>query len=157
MAIKDTLQELVAPLVADLGYEFVGLEYQSNPKHRLLRIYIDREDGGVNLDDCERVSREVSALLDVEDPIKGQYSLEVSSPGVERPLFTPEQFTRFRGEQAKVQLHAPENGRRKLHGVIVRVEGNTLALAENGFEIEVSIDNIQKAHLAPDLDQVLKH
>lgn len=157
MAIKTTLEELVAPLVADLGYEFVGLEYQSNPKHRLLRIYIDRDDGGVNLDDCERVSREVSALLDVEDPINGQYSLEVSSPGIDRPLFTPEQFASFRGEQAKVQLHAPENGRRKLRGVIVRVEGNTLTVAENGLETEVSIDNIQKAHLTPDLDQVLKH
>lgn len=157
MAIKETLNELVAPLVADLGYEFVGLEYQSNPKHRLLRIYIDREDGGVDLDDCERVSREVSALLDVEDPIKGQYSLEVSSPGIERPLFTAEQFARFRGERAKIQLHAPENGRRKLHGVIVRVGENALTVAENGLEVEVSIDNIQKARLTPDLDQFLKH
>lgn len=156
MAIKETLDELVAPLVADLGYEFVGLEYQSNPKHRLLRVYIDKEDG-VNLDDCEQVSREVSALLDVEDPINGQYSLEVSSPGVERPLFTSEQFDHYRGEQARVWLHAPEQGRRKLHGVIVRVEDGLLTIAENGLEIEVTIDNIQKAHLAPDLDALMKH
>ncbi|NBB92557.1 MAG: ribosome maturation factor RimP, partial [Gammaproteobacteria bacterium] len=86
--MSDKLEALLAPLVADLGYEFVGIEYQSNPKNRLIRLYIDRPEEGIGVEDCERVSHEVSALLDVEDPVSGQYTLEVSSPGIERPLFT---------------------------------------------------------------------
>ena len=100
------LTHLLQPLVEDLGYEFVGLEHRSNPKNPALVLYIDRPEG-IAVDDCERVSREVAALLDVEDPIPGHYNLEVSSPGLDRPLFTLDQFERFRGETAQVSLFAP--------------------------------------------------
>ncbi|MCU0989705.1 MAG: ribosome maturation factor RimP [Xanthomonadales bacterium] len=94
---------MLQPLVEALGYEFVGLEHHSNPKSPALVIYIDRPDG-IAVEDCERVSREVAAVLDVEDPIPGHYNLEISSPGLDRPLFTLEQFERFTGQLAQVSL-----------------------------------------------------
>ncbi|MFC1696447.1 ribosome maturation factor RimP, partial [Pseudomonadota bacterium] len=94
------LTHLLQPLVEDLGYEFVGLEHGSNTKNPVLAVYIDSEDG-IAVEDCEKVSREVAALLDVEDPIPGHYNLEISSPGLDRPLFTLEQFGRFVGEVAR--------------------------------------------------------
>ena len=94
---SDKLTNLLQPLVEDLGYEFVGIERSSNPKNPVLIIYIDTPDG-IAVEDCEKVSREVAALLDVEDPIPGQYRLEVSSPGLDRPLFTLEHFGQFTGE-----------------------------------------------------------
>ncbi|AKS42803.1 ribosome maturation factor RimP [Wenzhouxiangella marina] len=152
MAAQDRIEALLAPVVEDLGYEFVGLEYSSNPKNRVLRIYIDQPEKGIDLDDCETVSREVSALLDVEEPISGQFTLEVSSPGVERPLFTAEQFSRFVGEQAKVQMHAPVDGRRRFKGTILGVDGDTVRLEVEGTEWSLDVNAMDKARLAPDLD-----
>ena len=155
MAVSDDLKRLIEPLVGDLGYEFVGLEYQSNPKNRLVRLYIDRPGVGVTLDDCELVSREVSALMDVEDPVSGHYTLEVSSPGLERPLFTDEQFRRFAGETARVYLHSPVESRRKITAVIVGIEDGVLELDDAGQRLHVEMDNVRRAHLAPDLDELL--
>lgn len=152
MAASDKLKALIGPLVEDLGYEFVGVEYQSNPKNRLVRIYIDREQTGVGIEDCERVSREVSALMDVEEPIPGQYTLEVSSPGVERPLFEAEHFQRFAGEIARVQMHVPVEGRRKFKGVIVRADETLVVLRVDGVDFELPLADIRRAELAPDLD-----
>ena len=104
----------------------------------------------VSIEDCETVSREVSAQLDVEDPISGNYTLEVSSPGVDRPLFTPAQFGRFVGESAKVGLKLPQDGRRRLQGVIVAFRDDTVVLDVDGTQVEVSADNIDKARLVPD-------
>ncbi len=108
----------------------------------------------VGIEDCEAVSREVSAQLDVEDPISGNYTLEVSSPGVDRPLFTPAQFARFLGEQAKVVLHLPQDGRRRLQGRIVAVEGERIDLEVDAKpepqRVSVVFDNIEKARLVPD-------
>lgn len=156
MAVSDDLTRLIEPLVGDLGYEFVGLEYQSNPKNRLVRLYIDRPGIGVTLDDCELVSREVSALMDVEDPVSGQYTLEVSSPGLERPLFTAEQFRRFAGEKARVFLYEPLERRRKITAVIVGVdESAVLELDDAGERLHIDMNNIRRAHLAPDMDELL--
>ncbi len=130
MSSSQRLNDLLQPLVEQLGYEFVGLEYLNNPKQSVLRIYIDGEDG-VGLEDCETVSREVAALLDVEDPIKGHYNLEVSSPGLDRPLFTPEQYARFAGEEAQLSLFAPMDGRRKFKGVILDADEEALRLELN--------------------------
>lgn len=150
MSMQENLEALIAPLVTDLGYEFVGLEYRSNPKHRLVRLYIDRPDDGIRIDDCERVSREVSALLDVEDPIPGHFTLEVSSPGVERPLFTLEQFVRFAGREALVHLHAPVDGRRKFRGRILRAgEGRVVLEIETGEQV-LEFADIRKANLIGD-------
>ena len=112
------LTNLLKPLIEDLGYEFVGLEQRSHPKNPVLAIYIDRPEG-ISVEDCERVSREVAALLDVEDPIQGHYSLEISSPGLDRPLFNLQQFEQFRGETVKVTVYAPVEGRRKFKGAIL--------------------------------------
>ena len=148
------LTRLLQPLVEDLGYEFVGIEYQSNPKNPVVVIYIDRPEG-IAIEDCETVSREVAALLDVEDPIPGHYNLEVSSPGVDRPLFNAEQFARFKGEQAAVTLYAPMDGRRKFKGEILGAEGETVTMEQDGTEVVLEMGNIAKARLVPDYDALL--
>lgn len=155
MAVSDKLEALLAPLVEDLGYEFVGIEYQSNPKNRLIRLYIDRPEVGIGVDDCERVSHEVSALLDVEDPVSGQYTLEVSSPGIERPLFTGAHFARFVGEVARVMMAVPVEGRRKFKGPIVSADDEQVVLEVDGERHTLTVADIQRANLAPDVDALL--
>ncbi len=144
---------LLAPTVGSLGLELLGAEYLPSPGGALLRLYIDvpaGEERLVGIEDCEAVSREVSAQLDVEDPISGHYTLEVSSPGLDRPLFTPAQFERFAGEQAKVGLKLPQDGRRRLQGRILRTEGDTIVFDVDGTEFAVAAGNIDKARLVPD-------
>ena len=144
---------LIAPTVASLGLELLGVEYLPAPGGAMLRLYIDLPQGAerqVGIEDCEAVSREVSAQLDVADPISSHYTLEVSSPGVDRPLFTPAQFARFQGEQAKVGLKLPQDGRRRLQGRIMRVEGDTIVFEVDGAEFPVAMDNVDKARLVPD-------
>src|SRR6185369_7000297 len=97
---NEELTQLLAPVIADLGLECVGVEYSPSHGNSLVRVYIEAADRPVTVDDCEVVSRQVSASLDVHDPIEGRYTLEVSSPGLDRPLYTPEQFARFIGESA---------------------------------------------------------
>ena len=155
MSVQDNLVRLIRPAVESLGYEFVGLEYLSNPKNRLLRIYIDREPEGIGVEDCAEVSHEVSALLDVEDPIAGDYSLEVSSPGIERPLFEPEHYRRFIGELAQVHLFAPVGNRRKIKGVIREADAERVVLETDGQRYEIAYDGIRRANLKPDLDALL--
>ena len=150
----EKLTELVQPLVEDLGYEFVGLEYNSNPKNAVLRIYIDRAEG-VDIDDCSRVSREVAALLDVKDPIPGFYNLEISSPGLDRPLFTPEHFEQFNGEEVQVSLFAPQDGRRKISGTIISAGQEQVMLESGGVEYALNFNNIAKARLVPDYDELM--
>jgi ribosome maturation factor RimP len=146
---------LLAPTVQSLGLELLGIEYLPAPGGATLRLYIDvpASDGSermVGIEDCEAVSREVSAQLDVEDPITGNYTLEVSSPGVDRPLFDAAQFARFAGEQAKVTLRLPQDGRRRLTGRIVSVEGDCVTFDVDGGALVVDVDNIDKARLVPD-------
>jgi ribosome maturation factor RimP len=151
---QQRLNDLLQPLVESLGYEFVGMEYHNNPKQSVVRIYIDAE-AGVGLEDCETVSREVAALLDVEDPIKGHYNLEISSPGVDRPLFTPAQFARFAGEEAQVTLFAPADGRRKFKGVILDADDTTVRLEVDGDEVSLDFANVAKARLVPDYEALM--
>ena len=148
------LNELLQPLVEDLGYEFVGLEYNPNPKHSLLRIYIDHENG-VGITDCELVSRETAALLDVKDPIRSHYNLEVSSPGLDRPLFTPAHFAEFTGQQAQINLFAPQDGRRKFSGPILSAGETSVNIEQDGSEVTLEYDNIAKAKLIPDYEKIL--
>jgi len=147
------LTAMLQPLVNDLGYEFVGLEYSSNPKNPVLVLYIDKPEG-IAVEDCESVSREVAALLDVEDPIAGHYVLEVSSPGLDRPLFTPDQFARFEGEVARVTVFAPVSGRRKFKGRILGVEGDAIELDQDGVAVTLEHGNIAKARLVPDYERI---
>ena len=146
---------LLAPTVQSLGLELLGVEYLPTPGGALLRLYIDvpadaGEERTVGIEDCEATSREVSAQLDVADPISGHYTLEVSSPGVDRPLFTAPQFARFMGETAKVTLTLPQDGRRRLQDAIVSVDGNNITFDVDGTQFTVAIDNIEKARLVPD-------
>ena len=149
---SDKLTNLLQPLVEDLGYEFVGLE-RSNPKNPVLVIYIDRPDG-IAVEDCEKVSREVAALLDVEEPIPGQYRLEVSSPGLDRPLFTLEHFGQFTGEVAQISLFAPQDGRRNYKGQILGTEVGQVRIDQDGVEVTLELSNIAKARLVPDYDSI---
>lgn len=143
------IEALLEPAVQALGLELLGCEYAAGSSNALLRLYIDAADRPVNIDDCEAVSREVSALLDVHDPIDGHYTLEVSSPGIERPLFRPAHFARFAGEPAKVTVELPIDGRRRFHGRIVRVDGDDIVIDQDGAEVVIPHAAISKARLAP--------
>ena len=149
------ISALLAPTVESLGLELLGTEYLPSPGGAVLRLYIDVPAGEtermVGIEDCEAVSREVSAQLDVEDPISGNYTLEVSSPGIDRPLFAPAHYARYVGQSAKVGLKLPQEGRRRLQGRIARVEGDRVVIAEEKQEYEVAEANIEKARLVPDL------
>lgn len=155
MAVQDELTRLLRSPIEALGFEFVGLEYLSNPKNRLVRVYIDRDPDGISVDDCAEVSREVSAVLDVEDPVSGQYSLEVSSPGVERPLFVAEHYRQFAGERAVIHLFGPINGRRKLTGSLIGFDSDQVAIEVDGTRFDVPLDSIRRANLKPDMDALM--
>jgi len=146
---------LLAPTVQSLGLELLGVEYLPTHGGALLRLYIDvpvgTDDGRlVGIEDCEAVSREVSAQMDVADPISTHYTLEVSSPGIERPLFTPAQFARFVGQTAKITLRLPCDGRRRVQGRIEFVNDEEIVMAVDGKECVVAFNNIEKARLVPD-------
>jgi ribosome maturation factor RimP len=143
------LVNLIEPIVTGLGYECVGIEYNPHPQHGLLRIYIDHENG-ILVDDCSRVSHQISGMLDVEDPIPDNYQLEVSSPGTNRPLFKLAHFVRFIGKTVAVNLFAPVSGRRKITGLIEKVAGETVFLHEAGQTFEVPFAAMSKARLVPD-------
>lgn len=143
--------ELLAPVVSAQGLELLGVEFAPTGASALLRLYIDAPGRLVGIEDCEAVSREVAAVLDVNDPISSQYTLEVSSPGIDRPLFTPAQFGRFIGEQAKLTLRMAQDGRRRFIARITGVEGDVVLLAHEAGDMRVAHDNIEKARLVPDL------
>jgi len=140
---------LLEPIVEGLGYEFVGAEYLSQGKHSVLRVFIDKPDVGIAVEDCEAVSRQVSSMLDVEDPITGVYSLEVSSPGMDRPLFRPEHFEQFVGHEVKLLLSAPLNNRRKMTVLLKKMSDGIVFAELEGEAIEIDFENIEKAHLVP--------
>jgi len=148
MAKIDQLNEIVAPAVEAVGFEFVGLEYIAAGKHSILRIFIDHENG-INVDNCAEVSHQVSAVMDVEDPISSEYRLEVSSPGAERPLFTAKQFAQFMGDAVQVKLHRPLNGRRNFKGKISSVSDELVSIEVDGEVFEFSITMLEKANLIP--------
>ncbi|MUT34745.1 ribosome maturation factor RimP [Pseudomonas aeruginosa] len=147
----DQLQALLAPVVEALGYECWGVEFISQGRHSVLRVYIDRPEG-ILIDDCEAVSRQVSGILDVEDPISGEYTLEVSSPGMDRPLFTLEQFAKHAGEQVKIRLRSPYEGRRNYQGILRGVEEQDVVVLVDDHEYLLPIDSIDKANIIPRFD-----
>ncbi|MCB1560933.1 MAG: ribosome maturation factor RimP [Xanthomonadales bacterium] len=159
----DGLMELLTPAVAELGLELLGVEWHPAAEHSLLRLYIDLPQSaeaalteaphGVTVDHCEAVSREVEAVLDINDPIPGRYQLEVSSPGIDRPLFSAEQFERHVGETVKLQLRLPIEGRRRFQGRIEHVDINEqrIVLDVDEGELILAHDSIEKARIVPDL------
>lgn len=153
MAIKDAaLHALIEPVVSAMGFELWGIDFLSQGKHSRLVIFIDH-DNGVSVDDCADVSRQVSAVLDVEDPVRGEYRLEVSSPGLDRPLYTLDQFVRYQGHDVAVKLRAPFEGRRKFQGLLAGVEADEVLLHVDGEEYCFPIDGIDQAHVVPRFEE----
>ena len=144
--LQNEIEKLLKPSIEDMGYVLWGCEYLAQGKHSLLRVYVDKEDG-IGIEDCEQVSRQVSALLDVEDPIPGNYSLEVSSPGVPRPLFSDWQYQLYIGQDAHIKLFKPVGGKRKFTGTIVSATEDLLVLDISGTQQEFLFSNIVKASL----------
>ena len=142
------LTELLQPVVVGLGYELYGIEYLGQGKYSVLRLYIDREEG-ITLEDCERVSRQLSAVLDVEDPISGNYTLEVSSPGMDRPLLQRDHYERFSGEQIKLKTMRPIEGRSRYAGLLQGVQGDDVILEVDGETVTIPLDAINQARLVP--------
>ncbi|MGB5446633.1 MAG: ribosome maturation factor RimP [Psychromonas sp.] len=150
-SLEERITDMLTPSVEDLGYELVGIEYIRAGKHSTLRVYIDQEKG-ILVDDCAAVSRQVSAIMDVEDPITNEYTLEVSSPGLDRPLFKAAHYQTFAGEEVKVQLRMPVQNRRRWKGVIVSAEDEIICLNVDGKEERFALSNIQKANIVPKFD-----
>ncbi|MFT5481903.1 MAG: ribosome maturation factor RimP [Halieaceae bacterium] len=148
LAREQDLHSLVEPAVAALGFVLWGLEHNSQGRHTLLRIFID-SDKGITVDDCAEVSRQVSAVFDVEDPITGEYTLEVSSPGVNRSLFNLEQYQMYIGEPLQLRLRAPYEGRRKFKGILSAVEGEDIVLRIDDDEYLLPFGSIDKAVIEP--------
>jgi ribosome maturation factor RimP len=166
--LRERLLALAEPLVQRLGYELVDVEYAATRSEATLRVYIDWPEGkmseaaeaagddgtrafdGIGVEDCERVSRELSALLDVEDPIAVPYQLEVSSPGMDRILRTPAHYQRFAGERVHVELVAPRDGRRRYTGVLLRAGDDEFDVNVDGAAVTVRYAEVGKTRLAPD-------
>ena len=146
--IADKVFSTINPIVIDMGYELLGIEYVANRKHSVLRLYIDCEEG-VGVNDCETVSRQVSSIMDVEDPISGQYNLEVSSPGIERPLFVITHYQRFLGYDVRLRTYRPIDGKRNFTGSIGSVGEtiNTIELVTELGPVTLDIGLIEKANL----------
>ncbi len=143
------LVNLIEPIVEGLGFECVGIEYNPHPKNGLLRIYIDNEKG-ILLDDCTLVSHQLSGVLDVEDPIQGNYQLEVSSPGADRPFFKLSQFQQYIDSTITVNLFTPINNRRKITGLIKKIEGEIIFLQDGDQILEIPFKAMSKARLVPE-------
>jgi ribosome maturation factor RimP len=146
MSRSDDLEQLLAPVVVDQGCVLWGLEFSTQGRRSLLRIYIDA-DAGVTLEDCERISRQVGAVLDVGDPISSAYTLEVSSPGMDRPLFRLDQYVPYIGLPISVRLRAPYQGRRKFQGWLMGIEDGDIVLRVDDTEYLLPFDGIDKAHV----------
>ncbi|KGJ89989.1 ribosome maturation factor RimP [Colwellia psychrerythraea] len=143
---EQKLTDLLRPAVEETGKTLRGIEYISAGNNSVLRLFIDHEDG-INVDDCAEVSRQVGAILDVEDPISSEYNLEVSSPGVDCPLFELAHFQEVIGETINVKLSMPLNGRRKFKGPLVAIENNNLIVEVDSIDYELAIGNVDKANL----------
>lgn len=179
---QEILEGLIRPVVTGLGYECWGIALLNQGRHSLLRVYIEKlsadaqmfeadvaptqsnvdaddepagfseRESGIGIEDCERVSRQLSAVLDVEDPIAGDYTLEVSSPGMDRPLYTLSQYLRFAGNQIALTLRMAFEGRRKFTGLLKGVEGDEVVIQVEQEEFLFPIESIEKANVVPQFD-----
>jgi ribosome maturation factor RimP len=147
-SIQERLTEMFEPVASALGCELWGVEYMAQGRRALLRVYIDKE-GGIGVEDCEKVSRQVSSVLDVEDPIQSEYTLEVSSPGMDRPLFKLQQFEANVGETVAVRLRLPFEGRRKFTGLLKGIENEEIVLEVDNEEYVLPYELVDKANIVP--------
>jgi ribosome maturation factor RimP len=147
----DALRSMLEPAVKAAGMELWGLEFLPQGRHSVLRIYIDSEQG-VTIDNCEAVSHQASAVLDVEDPISGEYHLEVSSPGMDRPLFNIAQCARYVGQEMKVRLRVAVEGKRRFTATLVATTEESCVFDTEGVRLTVAMHNIEKLNLEPRFD-----
>ena len=149
MKANTKLTELVKSVVAPMGYELVGCEMLSQGRSgSIFRVYIDHENG-ITVDDCSAVSHQLSGVFDVEDPISGNYHLEISSPGMDRPLFEAEHFDRFVGAEISLRLVMANNGRKKFKGLLQGRDDDIISVLVDGQEMKFALENIDKANLVP--------
>jgi Uncharacterized protein conserved in bacteria len=146
---QSQLEELLAPVIESLGCDLWGLEYFAQGKKSMLRVFIDRKPDGVLVEDCERVSRQISSVMDVEDPITGEYTLEVSSPGMDRPLFKLEQYLDYVGEKLSVKLRTGFDGRKKFTGLLKGIENDEIVLEVDAEEYLLPYELVDKASVIP--------
>ncbi|HEX4881027.1 MAG TPA: ribosome maturation factor RimP [Porticoccaceae bacterium] len=142
------LTALIEPVVQSFGCELWGVEFSAAGRRGLLRVYIDKE-GGIEIGDCEKVSRQLDSMLDVENPILGEYTLEVSSPGLDRPLYDLEQFRRFVGHEVSVKLRKAFEGRRKYQGALTAIEDDEIVMVSGEHEYVFPFADIERANLVP--------
>jgi len=149
--LEKKLTDMLNAPVEAIGFELVGIEFIRAGKHSTLRVFIDSEDG-IDVDDCADVSRQVSAVLDVEDPISTEYNLEVSSPGMDRPLFKAEHYAKALGEEVSLKLNFPQDGRRNFKGLITKSTDTAVHINVDGQEFILPLGNIAKANIVPNFD-----
>jgi ribosome maturation factor RimP len=148
--VAERVWEVAEPLVTDEGLEIVDVEYRREPRGVMLRLFIDRE-GGVSLDDLTRVSRQLGDLLDAHDVVPGRYTLELSSPGINRRLRRPEHFSRYIGEKVRVKLAVPREGRRVFVGKLESVEDNGISVADQTGVHVIGFSEIAEANYEAEL------
>ena len=147
MDMSNRIQDLIEPIVDELGFNIVRVQ-MSGKEMMLMQVMVERKDGqGMTVDDCASVSRAISTLLEVDDPIKGAYTLEVSSPGIDRPLVRIKDFERFLGFQAKIEINRPLDGRRRFKGKLLGVKDDVVKLLVDGEEVNLLYPDIHKAKL----------
>ena len=145
------LTELFEPVIRSMGYELVGIEFQGSTQHGTLRVYIDHENG-IGVDDCVAISHQISAILDVEEPIQQAYDLEVSSPGINRPLFKAQDYEQYSGHSAKIKMAVPLNGRRNFKGVLQGViDSRSVKIMVDNEGYDLPISDIAKANLVDEI------
>ena len=149
MTIEEKLENALRPTVESMGFDWWGMEYLPAGRHTLLRVFIEKPDGTVNSDETYEVCKQVSAILDVEDIISSEFRLEVSSPGMDRLLFTPEQFKQYKGEEVQVRSSMPVLGRKRFKGQMVTVTDQGIEVEVDGELYEIDFDFIEKANLIP--------
>ncbi len=147
--VSSAIETVIEPVVSGLGYEYVGAQFGQAENGQTLRVFIDTENGVV-VEDCVAVSKQLSAVLDVEDTIKSAYQLEVSSPGIDRPLFTEAQFAQQLNEMVKVKMSSSASGRRNYKGLLVGAADNTMTVEVDGIDYQLSIDEVEEAYLLAD-------
>ncbi|WP_197905388.1 ribosome maturation factor RimP [Thiosulfatimonas sediminis] len=150
MRLEDKLEQALKPTIESMGFEYWGVEYISAGRHSTLRLYVDKPESRITVDDCADISRQVSAILDVEDPISSAYHLEVSSPGMDRQLFKPHQYIRYQGQTVQVRSSVDILGRKRFKGQMLKVDEKGIEISVDNEIYPIPFDCIEKANLVPE-------
>lgn len=152
VSVEARIKDIIRQQIEEDGYELLHVEMHSEGGSPILRIYVD-SPAGITVDDCANISRKVAVLLDVEDPVEGKYTLEVSSPGIERPLFSEKDYLRFKGREIRLSTRNKIDNQRKFRGHIDSFENGVLKLASEGRLVSIDFDEIKKANLVYDFGE----